>query len=188
MLYIILISVIIIVTPPIFIILRYLDYRKTIIKECSQIYGIELNTIKIKTTMLEEDLTKYPSMNKMIKRIASLELNKYIDIKRLVVNRFRIFDLMPLCKSIELFNEIEGCANKSVIDLFDEVREISQKLTILRAPFRCKINSIKARMQLYIILAIVKCFNKFKDFTRQDIEQVEKDEDFTVDSNLGLLN
>ncbi len=43
-------------------------------------------------------------------------------------------------------------------------------------------------IQFFIILIIVKLFNKFKDFTRQDIEQVEKDNDFTVDSNLGLLN
>ena len=47
---------------------------------------------------------------------------------------------------------------------------------------------MKSKIQFFIILIIVKLFNKFKDFTRQDIEQVEKDNDFTVDSNLGLLN
>ena len=39
MIYIIIISLIIIIVPPIFIILSNLDYRKTIISECSQVYG-----------------------------------------------------------------------------------------------------------------------------------------------------
>ena len=180
MIYIIIISLIIIIVPPIFIILSNLDYRKTIISECSQVYGIELNTISVKYTILEDRVAKYPMMNKEIKRLIKLE--------KLVVGKFKISDLVPLCKSIQLFNEIEECKDKGVIDLFDDVREMNHKIATVRSPLKCKINGMKSKIQFFIILIIVKLFNKFKDFTRQDIEQVEKDNDFTVDSNLGLLN
>lgn len=188
MIYIIIISLIIIIVPPIFIILSNLDYRKTIISECSQVYGIELNTISVKYTILEDRGAKYPMMNKEIKRLIKLEKDKYVDINKLVVGKFKISDLVPLCKSIQLFNEIEECKDKGVIDLFDDVREMNHKIATVRSPLKCKINGMKSKIQFFIILIIVKLFNKFKDFTRQDIEQVEKDNDFTVDSNLGLLN
>ena len=188
MIYIIIISLIIIIVPPIFIILSNLDYRKTIISECSQVYGIELNTISVKYTILEDRVAKYPMMNKEIKRLIKLEKDKYVDINKLVVGKFKISDLVPLCKSIQLFNEIDECKDKGVIDLFDDVREMNHKIATVRSPLKCKINGMKSKIQFFIILIIVKLFNKFKDFTRQDIEQVEKDNDFTVDSNLGLLN
>ncbi|MFR6667340.1 MAG: hypothetical protein ACLUQX_14530 [Thomasclavelia spiroformis] len=98
MIYIIIISLIIIIVPPIFIILSNLDYRKTIISECSQVYGIELNTISVKYTILEDRVAKYPMMNKEIKRLIKLEKDKYVDINKLVVGKFKISDLVPCVK------------------------------------------------------------------------------------------
>ena len=137
--------------------------------------------------LIDRKITKYFSNYDGLVR--KLEKDKYVDINKLVVGKFKISDLVPLCKSIQLFNEIEECKDKGVIDLFDDVREMNHKIATVRSPLKCKINGMKSKIQFFIIWQLI-CFiygNFFQPYF-QDIEQVEKDNDFTVDSNLGLLN
>lgn len=176
-----------IMIPMILTLLTNKSYSKRIIKECSQVYGIELNTIKHKYSLIEDEVKKYPLMNTIILRAISLEENSYIDIDRLVLRVHSILDIRPLINSIDISVEIESCDNKHVISLFNEVQIINKKIIKVKFPIKNKLNYFIFKIQFGVILIIVKIFDKFKTLSKTDIENFEKDSEYSFDSSLGLL-
>lgn len=137
--------------------------------ECySTIYGLELDTIKIKYYLNKNHFENYPLIRKEIEETISLVNGEYINLKRIKVNRYKIFDINQVKENIDTLEEFEKCKDKVVRNLFFDLRNVKSKIAYTRSPLLCTLNGIYASIQFLIIIVLDKVFkllnyDKFKN-------------------------
>lgn len=107
-----------------------------------------------------------------------LSKNCYIDLEKIKIKRYKIFDLHPIYESLRLMDEIDACNNKEVVELLNRVLKINKKIGKVRFPYFVKINRFLFNLQMMLIAIVVTIFKKYKDITRKDVVQAEKNSDF----------
>ena len=115
------------IIPTIVLYLVNRSYRKEIIAKCSNIYGLELDTARIQFEILKKTykFKDYPIIEKTIKDMVYLSKNCYIDLEKIKIKRYKIFDLHPIYESLRLMDEIDACNNKEVVELLNRVLKLS---------------------------------------------------------------
>lgn len=168
------------IIPTIVLYLVNRSYRKEIIAKCSNIYGLELDTARIQFEILKKTykFKDYPIIEKTIKDMVYLSKNCYIDLEKIKIKRYKIFDLHPIYESLRLMDEIDACNNKEIVELLNRVLKINKKIGKVRFPYFVKINRFLFNLQMMLIAIVVIIFKKYKDITRKDVVQAEKNSDF----------
>lgn len=169
-----------IVIPTILLYLTNRSYKKEIFMKCSSIYGLQLDTIRIRYEHIKKDFdfSKFPMIESNILKMISLQKNCYIDMKNLKMKRYRIFKLHELLNSFKLMDEVEKCDDEHVLYLLVEVSEINKKISKVRFPFKVKINKLFINIQIFLLYIAVTVLKKYKDITKDDVTQVENNNDF----------
>lgn len=168
-----------ILVPTVFIIRINKEYRKMILKEASEIYGLEINTIKIKYEILKNEFKECPKMAERIENLISFEKNKRIDLKKVKVSTFRVFDFKPIKYFLETMSEFDKCNNEDVKKLFCDSIELNRKIAMVASKNRYRINKLKSRIQdLILVIAyhfislLSPILNKMDE---DDIKRYDKD-------------
>lgn len=148
--------------------------RKITVQSSSLVYGIKLNTLRIEYNLIKKNVQNYKLINEAICKVISLEKDSYVDIERLKMKRYHIWDIESLTKSIKVCIEVMKCTDERVINLFNETLEVNKKIAKIRFPIKCKINEMCGKIQLCLVLLLIKIFKKYKGFSKRDIDDYEK--------------
>lgn len=174
------------IIPTAFIFLTNKNYQKEVIAKCSHIYGLETNTLRIKFELLKKNnkIAEYPLIEKEILDLLSLEKNRYIDIKKLKMRRYKVFNISPIIKLVDLMDEMKRCEDKDVIDLLIESSKLINKISAVRFPYKIKVNKFFHKVQEIMLRYFILMFESYKNISKKDIEEAEK-EDCQIKSNLS---
>lgn len=165
--------------PAVFIIMVNLEYKKMILNEASEVYGLQINTIKIKYEILKDEFKECPRMAQKIENLIGFEKDKRIDLEKVKVSTFKIFDFKPIKYFLETMSEFEKCNNEDVKNLFCDSIELNRKIAIIASKNRYRINKLKSRIQdLILVLAyhLVCLFSPMLNkIDEDDIKRYDKD-------------
>lgn len=142
----------------IFMFLTNRSLKKQEIEYYSIIYGLELDTIRIKYYLDKNHFKNFPLIRKEIEETISLVEDEYVNLKRIKVNRYKIFDLNQVQENINTIKEIENCKDTVVKDLFFDLRNVKAQIAHTRSPLLCKLNGIYASIQFLIFIVLYKMF------------------------------
>lgn len=144
--------------PVIFIMLTNRLYKKDIVEYQSRIYGLRLDEVKIQYFINKQRFEKYPLIEKEIEHVISIVDNEYVDINRIKVIRYRIFDLKPLKENLNIIKEIDSCDDKFVKKIYTNIKEISTEIAHIRSPFICYLNIVCESIQIFGLFFVFKIF------------------------------
>ena len=151
-------SVFTVLFPLLFMFLTNRSLKKQKIEYYSIIYGLELDTIRIKYYLDKNHFNNFPLIRKEIEETISLVDGEYINLKRIKVNRYKIFDFNQVQDNINTFKELENCKDTLVKKLFFDLRTVKAKIAYTRSPVLCKLNGIYANIQFLIFIVLYKVF------------------------------